>query len=191
MEKKIRNKTDRVLGEVRMVRGNLIKELRDEGVTVLEPDWPRYLLIDAFGVPTFAHLKRSGERLSDRQMRTMNVLEKLGFNTLLVYQKQPRKLPEEMFKIGKRERISIREKVEPFDPIRHREEIKDTKEADERMDEEYNEIMASLNIAARKRDTSPPLTSTIEALPEEAPNLEKKVRVIQGDDEPTVKDGER
>jgi len=188
MEKKIRNKADRVLGEVRMVSGNLVRELRDEGFTVLEPDWPKYLLIDRFGVPTFAHLKRSGERLSDRQRRTMNVLEKLGFNTLLVYQKQPRKLPEEMFKIGRKARLELKERVEPFNPIKHREEIKDVTEAEKRSQEEYDDIMESLNIALRKKDTSPPLTSTLQSLPEEAPDLERKIRVVE-DGKVTVENG--
>jgi len=192
MQKKIRNKQDRVLGEVRMISGNLIRELRDEGFTLLEPDWPKYLLIDAFGVPTFTHLKRSGERLSGRQMRTMNVLEKLGFNTLLVYQKQPKKLPEEMFTIGRKQRIGVKDKIEVFDPFevfdsaKVRESIKEEKKESKMEDEkDYDDIMSILNIASRKKDTSPPLISTLEAPPEEAPSLERKVRVVGDEGEPS------
>jgi len=80
-------------------------------------------------------------------------------------------------------------KIEIFDPAKHSEEIKKgSKKYDEEAKKKFEEDTDWMAPLLRKKDTSPPLTSTLQSLPEEAPDLERKIRVVE-DGEATVENG--
>ena len=94
-------KEEEVDVEVRYIKGDPLRELREQGFKVVKPVWPKYLLISPVGDVVFAEIKMGGGRLSKVQLSTLRLLKKLGMTAIVVYKKgSPKKADFEVGKIG-------------------------------------------------------------------------------------------
>lgn len=74
------------LGELKSItEANLEAGLREEGCKVYKPDWPRFLVVTPEGEVRLVELMKRGERLSMRKRRTIRLLQKMGFTTMICY----------------------------------------------------------------------------------------------------------
>lgn len=92
----MRKKLYEGLGEVKSIaEGDLEVGLRGEGYKVYKPDWPRFLVVTPEGEVRLVELINRGKRLSRKKKRTIGLLQKMGFTTMVCYSNLERR---ELFK---------------------------------------------------------------------------------------------